>query len=190
MNSNTKDTILKKWELLKSEEEYKTKYFSVEKRSYKLPNGTVVDDYYHLNRPNFVLVIAVNSNNEILVEESYRRGIDDFVIECPAGFIDKSENPNEAAIRELEEETGYTGIAELLGEICVQPGYIDQKAYVVKVTIDSDKIVIPKPEEDEVIKIEFMTFDKVNKLIIENKVKDMGFLSALALYDRFNKLKV
>mgnify|MGYP001561344142 CR=1 FL=1 len=178
---------LKKWELLKTKEEFTTKFFSVEKRSYKLPNGKVVDDYYHINRPNYVLIIAVNSKNEILIERTYRRGMNDFVIEIPAGWIDKDEDPLDAGIRELSEETGFTGKAEVLGDIYTQAGYMNQKAYIIKIIIDELNVSQPKREDDEDIEIEFLSMDEIDKLVLENKTKDMGMLSALAVYDRMNK---
>lgn len=181
---------LKRWELLETEEAFTTKFFSVEKRKYKLPNGKVIDDYYHINRPDFVLVIAENSKKEILIEKTYRRGVDDFVVELPAGWTDKNEEPTEAGVRELLEETGYTGKPEILGEIYVQPGYMNQKAFVIYIKIDENLTVDPKRDEDEEIEIEFMNFDKLNDLILKNEAKDMGMLSALALYDRINKIQL
>ncbi len=175
---------LKRWELINSKEEYKTKFFSVEKRTYKLPNGNILDDYYHINRPNFVLVIAVNSENKILIERTYRRAMDNLTIELPAGYIDNVETLIEASLRELKEETGYTGATTLLGEVYIQPGFINQVAYVVKIIIDEKNIVDIKREADEDIEIEFLSMDEINKLIAENKVKDMSMLSAMNIYEK------
>jgi ADP-ribose pyrophosphatase len=184
MNLSDNYSKLKKWELIKSEDVYKTNYFSVEKRAYKLPNGKIVDDYYHTNRSDYVLVIAVNSKNEILLEKTYRRGVDDFVIELPAGWLNIGETSLQAGIRELAEETGYTGNGEVLGEIYVQPGYMDQKAHVIKILIDEANKINPKLDDDEELETSFVSFSEINNLIRSGNIKDMGMLSALALFDR------
>jgi 8-oxo-dGTP pyrophosphatase MutT (NUDIX family) len=186
INKSGDYTKLKKWQLLKTSEEYKTKFFNIEKRSYKLPNGKVVDDYYHINRPNYVLVVAVNSKGEILIERNYRRGVDDFVSEIPAGWIDENESPLDAGIRELSEETGYRGEAVLLGEIYAQPGYMNQKAYVIYVKVDETQKPEIKREEDEDIEIEFINPKILDEMISKNEFKDMGALSAIAMYDKIN----
>lgn len=182
-------TDLKRWKLLNSLSEYKTKYFEVEKRTYKLPNGYVVDDYYHLKRSDYVLVVAINEKGEILIEKTYRQGIDDFVFEIPGGWIDSGETPTEAGVRELIEETGYTGQARLLGEIYIQPGYINQRAHVVYIKFDDSKKIGHQREIDEDIEIEFLSQKVIDEMIVKNEIKDMGMLSAFAMYDRIIKNK-
>lgn len=49
---------------------------------------------------------------ELLLQKQYRPPIDMVVIEVPAGLIDAGETPEQCAIRELKEETGYVGVAE------------------------------------------------------------------------------
>lgn len=48
--------------------------------------------------------------NEIVLQKQYRPPIDKIVIEVPAGLIDEGETAEEAAVRELREETGYVGV--------------------------------------------------------------------------------
>lgn len=182
-------TNLKRWEKLSSVNEYKNKFFSIENRSYKLPNGHIINDYYRVHRSNYVIVIAINKNNEVLIEKTYRQGIDDFVYEFPEGWIDSNENPLEAGVRELREETGYGGQAELLGEFYVQPGYINQRAYVVYIKLDDAKTINHNREVDEDIEVEFLKKEVLDKMISRNEMKDMGMLSAIAMYDRIKKNK-
>jgi len=172
---------MKRWILLNSKPVFTSKWLSLFNNTYKLPNKTIGEDYYHLTRPDYVLIIARNTKNEILVETQYRRGVDDVLLELPAGWIDKDENIEDSALRELREETGYLGSAQLLGEVYPQPGFISMKAFVVRIDLSDDQ-VLPTPSHDEDIVFQFLTESAINKKIKANQIKDMGFLSAWALY--------
>lgn len=51
------------------------------------------------------------SGPELLLQKQFRPPLDKVAIEMPAGLIDKDETPEECAVRELKEETGYIGEA-------------------------------------------------------------------------------
>lgn len=174
--------MLKKWTLLSKKTVFDSKWVGMEKRAYKLPSGEVVDDYYHLTRADYVLIVAVAEDGKILLERQYRRGVDDFVYELPAGFIGKKENPLDAAIRELREETGWEGKGEIVGEVYAQPGMSSLKAYVAILKIKSFNKAKIKRDDDETMEVKSLSWNAVRKMIKQNKIKDMGALSALAIY--------
>ena len=59
-----------------------------------------------------VALLSKPSGLELLLQKQYRPPIDKVVVEVPAGLIDAGETPEECAVRELKEETGYVGVAE------------------------------------------------------------------------------
>lgn len=75
----------------------------------KLPNGQENDEFYVLEYPDWVNVIAVTEDGQFVMEKQYRHGFGKTCYEIPAGVIEKGEEPLEAARRELQEETGYAG---------------------------------------------------------------------------------
>jgi 8-oxo-dGTP pyrophosphatase MutT (NUDIX family) len=73
----------------------------------ELPNGTVA--HYHVRESaGFVMIFALTPEQKVVLVRQYRYGIDEVVIELPAGSIDPGEDPLECAQREFTEETGYT----------------------------------------------------------------------------------
>jgi ADP-ribose pyrophosphatase len=57
-----------------------------------------------------VAILEKSSGAEIILQKQYRPPIDKVVIEVPAGLVDAGESAEEAAVRELREETGYIGV--------------------------------------------------------------------------------
>jgi ADP-ribose pyrophosphatase len=71
-----------------------------------------------------VVILPIDSSGNILLVRQYRHAVDKELLELPAGSIDPGETPEEAATRELREETGYKpGKLEKLGGFYAAPGY-------------------------------------------------------------------
>jgi len=98
---------MRKWKTLKTEDVSPSKWLPVERHEVRLPNGKVLNDFYIVGPWRIVFVIGITKDNEIVLVRQYKHGVGNFTIELPAGFIDKHETPQQAAKRELLEETGY-----------------------------------------------------------------------------------
>lgn len=73
------------------------------------PDGRVQPEYYVLEYPDWVNMIAMTEDGLIIMEKQWRQAVGEVSVEIPAGVIEKGESPLQAAQRELCEETGYTG---------------------------------------------------------------------------------
>ena len=103
---------MKPWKLLDSEYLVNAPWLKVAKETCELPNGKVIDDFYTLWQPDWVLILARTTEGKWVMTEQYRHGTGKIALEFPAGIIDKGETPEQAAIRELQEECGYTSASE------------------------------------------------------------------------------
>ena len=74
------------------------------------------EPYYSLRMPDYVTVLPVTAEHEVILVRQYRPALDSDSLELPAGHVEADESPEEAAARELLEETNYqTDAIELLG---------------------------------------------------------------------------
>lgn len=116
---------MKPWKLLDTEYLVNAPWLKVAKEKCELPNGKVIDDFYTLWQPDWVMILARTVEGKWVMTEQYRHGTGKIALEFPAGIIDKGETPEQAAIRELQEECGY-GLDErrpitYLGSFSVNP---------------------------------------------------------------------
>lgn len=72
-----------------------------------LPNGHIIDDFFVSLRPDIATILPITANQEVVFVRQYRRGVDEILLELPAGTFEKGEVPLAVAKRELVEETGY-----------------------------------------------------------------------------------
>lgn len=89
----------------------------------RLPDGHELDEYHVLEYPDWSCIVALTEDDQAILVEQYRYGIDRISLEFPAGALDEEENPLDAARRELLEETGYEASDwKSLGKMAVEPG--------------------------------------------------------------------
>ncbi|HLT41166.1 MAG TPA: NUDIX hydrolase [Sphingobacteriaceae bacterium] len=96
-----------RWKILSSEYLVKAPWAVLRKDSCLMPSGHIVPEYYVLEYPNWVNVVALTDKNQIVLVRQYRHGIQKSLLEIPGGMIDEGEDSLAAAKRELLEETGY-----------------------------------------------------------------------------------
>ena len=127
-----------------------------------------------------VVVIAemVPSSRIILIRQ-FRPPADGYVIEFPAGLIDKGETPEDTALRELYEETGYNAeIKEVHPPSFSTPGLTGETLQMVKVMVDEDHSsnLKPVPEFDDGEDIETFLVKKEELLSFIKKRESLGDL--------------
>lgn len=97
------------WKVLKSEYLFKRPWLTARRDVCQLPDGRINDEYYVLEYPTWINVVAITKEGEMVLVRQYRHGLGRTCFEIVAGCVEEGEVPLEAAKRELQEETGYTG---------------------------------------------------------------------------------
>ena len=99
----------KKWKIRSSEYLVRRPWLTARRDVAELPDGRVNHEYYVLEYPDWVNIIAITKDGQMVLERQYRHALGKTCYELPCGVIEKGETPLEAAKRELLEETGFAG---------------------------------------------------------------------------------
>ncbi|MEO6390752.1 MAG: NUDIX hydrolase [Pyrinomonadaceae bacterium] len=95
------------WERLRSEQMADCRVFTVRQDISRNPRDGSEHKFYCIEATDWVNLIPLTANNEVVMIEQYRHGIEQVTLEIPGGMVDAGEDPKTAAVRELLEETGY-----------------------------------------------------------------------------------
>jgi 8-oxo-dGTP pyrophosphatase MutT (NUDIX family) len=99
--------LLKPWTIISSHVDQSYRVFNLRHDRASSPRTHQTYDFYVLESPPWVNVIPLTPENEVVLIRQYRLGIRDIALEIPGGLVEDSDSPEEAARRELWEETGY-----------------------------------------------------------------------------------
>ena len=108
------DEPLRHWTVRSSTYRIDEPFLRVRSDTVELPNGTLIENYFVRESRGFAIVGALTPDRRVVLVRQYKHGIAQIVVELPAGMIDPGETPAACAVRELAEETGYTGDPPLL----------------------------------------------------------------------------
>jgi 8-oxo-dGTP pyrophosphatase MutT (NUDIX family) len=109
------ETIPHRWTRLTSESVADCRVFAVRRDACIREHDDSEASFYVIESPDWVNVIPVTADGQVVMIEQFRHGIGETILEIPGGMIDTGETPADAAARELLEETGYapTELVEL-----------------------------------------------------------------------------
>ena len=104
--------------------------FRVARTLARSPHTGESHTFYRIDADDWVNVVPVTPEGEIVMVRQYRHGAQKVTLEIPGGIIDPGEAPGAAAARELLEETGYRGeVAELLGTVNPNPAVFGNRCF-------------------------------------------------------------
>lgn len=178
------------WIKRKSDYIISNKWVRLRKDYVILPDNTEIDDFYVIERPCLVHVIAITTDNQFILERQYRYAINKDCYEICAGIIEPGETPLEAAKRELLEETGYAGDDwEPFGEYAIDPSNMTDISYAF-VAKGVKKVREQKLDKTESLEVELVPREKLVELIRSNKIISGLMLAPLWRYIATNNTKL
>ena len=167
-------------ELLHTDHIYSGKIISVDVEHVRLPNGREARREI-VRHPGAVVLVAVDSDERLLLVRQYRRAADQVLLELPAGTREAGEAASATAGRELEEETGYrAGQITRLGGFYSAPGFCTEylECFLCTDLSPSDA----QPEDDESFEHSRLTIAELQTAIADGQIEDAKTLAGLTLY--------
>ncbi|MBQ3311448.1 NUDIX hydrolase [bacterium] len=131
-----------------------------------------------IRHPGGVVIVAQKDENTILMVKQYRYPLKSTSLELPAGKLEYNENSDNAAQRELQEETGYIAKTwKSLGYIHTTPGICDEKLYLY---LAKDLIYTkPNPDEGEVLQSLEYNINDILIMINNGEINDAKTICAI-----------
>lgn len=138
-----------------------------------------------------VAVMALTPENKMIFVKQYRKAIEAITYEIPAGKLEIGEHtdPLSAALRELEEETGYTGDLELVYDVYTAIGFCNEK---IKIYMAQNLKKVPNPrpqDEDETLELYELTLEEAKALVASGEICDTKTVMALQYWELRENLK-
>ena len=123
--------MIRDWPVISREQIGDFGLFSLTKKRVRSPRTGEIREVQALQFPDWVLILAITPQEEVVMVRQYRHGTEQVCLELPGGLVDPNDDsPELSAGRELLEETGYRASKiENIGECFPQPAILSNKCY-------------------------------------------------------------
>ncbi|WP_422123457.1 NUDIX hydrolase [Planococcus sp. X10-3] len=165
---------MKKFEekTIRSERIYEGKIINLKVDDVSLPNGKTSKREL-IEHPGAVAIVAFTPENKIIMVEQYRKALERSIIEVPAGKLEKGESPESTAMRELEEETGYSAESlELIQSFSTSPGFADEVVHLFFAEGLKKSQSGAVTDEDEFVELMEVTVEEAEEMMRDNRIFD------------------
>lgn len=150
--------------------------------------STVEDEFSRHTRevvvhPGAVCILPFLPDDQIILIRNYRYPIGQYLLELPAGTLEKNEDPINCAGRECLEETGYLpGRMKPIGNFFTSPGILSEKMYAYAAyDLEQQQQALEEGEEIELVPTPYA---EAMRMLDRGEIHDGKTIATLVLYDR------
>lgn len=143
---------------------------------------------YILETRNWVNIIPLTPDNQVVMVRQYRFAAEEITLEIPGGLIDRNDGTlADAARREMREETGYdTSQIQPLGFCRPNPAILNNMCHMF-LAENAEKKYDLELDEGEDIQVELFALDEIPSLICDGKIRHSLVLNAFYLLDLYRR---
>lgn len=166
------------WKLLERRNIYQTPHIEVLEDTVEVSPGVVVDDYSLVRFKDGIIIVATDEQDQLIVIDEYKYAHDQVKRIVPCGSLDSpSEDPVDAALRELREETGYTATeATLIGGLSEYSSKLTHTSHVIRV---KNAKKTHEPEREVTENIERVTLISKQEALAPGVFTDAAVVAAI-----------
>jgi len=156
--------------------------FTLREERYRSSRTGQEHDFYLIDSPDWVNVIPLTKDGQVILVKQYRFGTQDFSLEIPGGMLDSGDTPADAASRELLEETGYTGDEPiLLGMVHPNPAIHTNRCYTYLIK-NATFTNLPRQDSTEDVEVQSVPISEIPQLIRDGKITHALVIAAFYWY--------
>jgi 8-oxo-dGTP pyrophosphatase MutT (NUDIX family) len=178
------------WKRKASKEIANCRVFKVREDFCKRSSNGAEHTFFVIESPNWVNVIALTKDEQVVLIEQFRQGTEETILEIPGGLIDVGEEPIIAAVRELVEETGFAAREILpLGKSRPNPAIQNNWIYHF-LALDCERTNDTTFDEHESINTKLVALAEVEQLIANGEITHSLVLAAFYKFMLKNLVKI
>lgn len=182
MNTRNFKFSIEPWVTTNEELKYTTNIFKLLSREMKLESEDHSATFSIVDAPEWMNVIPLTPDNEVVLVEQYRYGIEEPTLELPGGMVDTGETHAQTAKRELLEETGYSGDDwEYLGKVSSNPAFLTNYTHLY-VAKNCQKTKEQELDGNERINVHTLPLDDFLEMVKDGTVHHSLVVAAVAKF--------
>lgn len=152
--------------------------FTLQRYRRASPLSGKVGEFNTISSANWVNVVALTDEGNVVMIRQYRHGSNEITLEIPGGIIDDGETPEQAGRRELLEETGFAGEdVQVIGVVRPNPALFDNYAYTVLIS-GVRRVARPTPDEHEEIAVQLYSLKDTEEMVRRGEITHSLVLNA------------
>lgn len=172
----------RRWKILSTEYLIRRPWLTARRDKVQLPDGRINPEYYVVEYPDWVNVIAITKEGRFVMERQYRHAVGMTCYELPCGVMEEGETTLQAAQRELMEETGYgNGTWSELMEITPNPSSMSNFTHCF-LAKGVEKITEPHLDATEELEVYLLKEDEVKALLKNDELIQSLMIAPLLKY--------
>lgn len=175
------------WKIKETKRVLDSEYVKVDKDDVILPHGREIKDFYKVTIKDCAAIVAITSDNHIILKKEYRHCYGEELIEIPAGVLEENEESLNAAKRELQEETGYKSEKwTYLGKTVESSAKLTNFMYIY-LAEDCEKVSDQKLDYGEDIEVLEVGLDEAVEMIMNNEIICSSSIGAILKVERMKR---